>query len=145
VGVYQLVRLVLAGLDERFGWTEGFRFGAQLAALGASILGYALVVWATAVNAHFSQILRIQAERAHAVAAGGPYRWVRHPGYVGSILYELAVPVLLDSSWALIPGLLNSALFVLRTALEDRTLRDDLAGYGDYAQQVKYRLVPRIW
>jgi len=145
VGISQLIRLVVAGLDERFRWTPGFPSLLQSAGLGAGLFGYALVVWATAVNAHFSQIVRIQAERDHTVATGGPYRWVRHPAYVGSIVHELAVPVLLDSWWALIPGVLNAALFVLRTALEDRTLKGRLAGYSAYAQEVPYRLVPGVW
>jgi protein-S-isoprenylcysteine O-methyltransferase Ste14 len=145
VGVSQLIRLVVAGLDERFGWTPGFSPTLQVAGLGAALLGYALVVWATAVNAHFSQIVRIQTERDHTVATGGPYRWVRHPAYASSIVNELAVPLLLDSWWALIPGVLNATLFVVRTALEDRTLKESLAGYAAYAQEVSHRLVPGIW
>jgi protein-S-isoprenylcysteine O-methyltransferase Ste14 len=70
---------------------------------------------------------------------------VRHPAYIGAILYELAVPILLASWWAMIPSGLGAILLVLRTALEDRTLRAELAGYVDYAHQVRYRLLPGIW
>ncbi len=145
IGTSTLARLVIAGLDQRYGWTGDLPLVAQIAALGVILLGYALVVWATASNAFFSQVVRIQSERGHVVASGGPYRWVRHPGYVGMMLFELAVPVLLGSWWAYIPGVLNVALFVLRTALEDRTLRDDLGGYAEYAARVRYRLLPGIW
>ena len=145
VGVSQLARLVIAGLDQRFGWTGGFPLAAQVAAVGISALGYALVVWATGANAYFSQITRIQTEREHSVTSRGPYRWVRHPAYVGSILFELAVPILLDSWWALIPGGLNAVLFAVRTALEDRTLKAELPGYVEYANEVEYRLLPGIW
>ncbi len=145
VGVATLGRLIVAGLDQRYGWSSGIPLAAQIAALVVSALGYALVVWATASNAFFSQIFRIQSERGHTVATGGPYQYVRHPAYVGTILYELAVPVLLASWWALIPGGLNVILFVLRTALEDRTLQAELAGYADYAHKVQYRLLPRVW
>jgi len=145
VGIATLVRLIIAGLDQRYGWTSGIPLAAQIAALVVSALGYSLVVWATASNAFFSQIVRIQSERSHTVATGGPYRFVRHPAYVGTILTELAVPVLLASWWALIPGVLNAVLFVLRTALEDRTLQAELNGYADYACQVRYRLLPGIW
>jgi protein-S-isoprenylcysteine O-methyltransferase Ste14 len=145
IGVTTLVRLVVAGLDQRYGWTGGIPLTVQIAALAVSALGYALVVWATASNAFFSQILRIQSERGHSVATGGPYRYVRHPGYVGTILYELAVPVLLASWWALAIGVLNVALLILRTALEDRTLQAELSGYDEYARQVHYRLLPGIW
>lgn len=145
VGVTTLVRLIVAGLDQRYGWTSGIPMMAQIAGLVVSALGYALVVWATASNAFFSQVVRIQSERSHGVATGGPYRYVRHPAYLGTILYELAVPVLLASWWALIVGVFNAILFILRTALEDRTLQAELTGYDDYASQVGYRLLPGIW
>jgi protein-S-isoprenylcysteine O-methyltransferase Ste14 len=145
IGVTTLVRLIVAGLDQRYGWTTGIPLAAQIVALVVSALGYALVVWATASNAFFSQVVRIQSERDHSVATGGPYRYVRHPGYVGTILYELAVPILLASWWALVIGVLNAILFFVRTALEDRTLRDELTGYDDYAREVHYRLLPRVW
>jgi protein-S-isoprenylcysteine O-methyltransferase Ste14 len=145
IGTSTLARLVIAGLDQRYGWTGDLPLVAQIAALGVILLGYALVVWATASNAFFSQVVCIQSERGHVVASGGPYRWVRHPGYAGMMLFELTVPVLLGSWWAYIPGVLNAALFVLRTALEDRTLRDELGGYAEYAARVRYRLLPGIW
>ena len=76
---------------------------------------------------------------------GGPYRYVRHPAYVGAILFELAVPVLFASWWALIPSGLNVILLILRTAFEDKTLQDELIGYVDYARQVRQRLLPGVW
>lgn len=145
VGLSELARLIIAGLDQRYGWTGGFPIAAQIAALAVCALGYALGVWATASNAFFSQIVRIQTERGHAVATGGPYQYVRHPAYVGTILYQLAMPVLLASWWALIPGGLNAILLVIRTALEDRTLQAELSGYADYARLVRNRLLPGIW
>jgi protein-S-isoprenylcysteine O-methyltransferase Ste14 len=145
VGLLVLARLIVAGLDQRYGWTGGLPLAARIAALVVCALGYALGVWATASNAFFSQIVRIQTERGHTVATGGPYKVVRHPAYVGVILYELATPVLLGSWWALIPGGLNAILLVLRTALEDRTLQAELPGYADYARQVRHRLLPGIW
>jgi protein-S-isoprenylcysteine O-methyltransferase Ste14 len=145
LGLTQLLRYILAGLDQRHGWTGGFPLASQVSALFLCALSYALVVWATASNAFFSQIVRIQSERGHAVAAGGPYRYVRHPAYVGAILYEIAVSVLLASWWALLAGGLNAILLIIRTALEDRTLLGELTGYVDYARKVHYRLIPGIW
>jgi protein-S-isoprenylcysteine O-methyltransferase Ste14 len=145
LGLAQLARYIVAGLDRRYGWTGGLPLVAQIAALAVCALGYTPFVWATAANAFFSQIVRLQPERGHTVVTGGPYRYVRHPAYLGSILVELAVPILLASWWALIPSALNAILLILRTALEDRTLRAELAGYGEYADQVPYRLVPGIW
>jgi protein-S-isoprenylcysteine O-methyltransferase Ste14 len=145
LGLTQLVRYIVAGLDQRYGWTGGFPLAAQMAALTVCVLGYALVVWATASNPFFSQIVRIQSERGHTVATGGPYHYVRHPAYVGAILFELAVPVLLASWWAFIASGLGTILLIIRTTLEDRTLQDELTGYVDYARQVPHRLLPGIW
>ena len=145
LGLIQLARYIIAGLDQRYDWTGGLPAAAQLAALALCVLGYALVVWATASNAFFSQIVRIQSERGHTVVRGGPYRYVRHPAYIGAILFELAVPVLLASWPALIISGLSVLLLILRTALEDRTLQVELIGYAGYARQVRYRLLPGIW
>lgn len=145
LGLIQLARYIIAGLDQRYDWTGGLPAVAQLAALALCVLGYALVVWATASNAFFSQIVRIQSERGHTVVRGGPYRYVRHPAYIGAILFELAVPVLLASWPALIISGLSVLLLILRTALEDRTLQVELIGYAGYARQVRYRLLPGIW
>ncbi len=145
LGLTQLVRYILAGLDQRYGWTGGLPLAAQMASLLLCVLGYALFVWATASNAFFSQIVRIQSERGHTVVTGGPYRFVRHPAYIGAILYELAVPILLNSWWAFIVSSIGAALLILRTALEDHTLQSELIGYADYARQVRYRLFPGIW
>jgi len=141
----QLVRYILAGLDQRYGWTNGFPLPAQIAALIVCVLSYALLIWAMASNTFFSQIVRIQSDRGHVVATGGPYCYVRHPAYVGMIMFELAMPTLLASWWAIIVSGLCAILLVLRTALEDRTLQVELSGYADYARQVRYRLLPGIW
>jgi protein-S-isoprenylcysteine O-methyltransferase Ste14 len=145
VGLLTIVRLVVAGLDHRFGWSTGIGLPLQISAVVISAGAYALVVWATAENAFFSQIVRIQEERGHTVATGGPYRWVRHPAYIASLLNELSTPLLLGSWWALLPGGLAAVLFIQRTAMEDRTLSAELEGYAQYARQVRSRLVPGIW
>jgi protein-S-isoprenylcysteine O-methyltransferase Ste14 len=90
-------------------------------------------------------MVRIQEERGHKVAQSGPYRFVRHPGYVGYILFTLATPICLASLWALIPAGLISALLILRTTLEDKTLLEELPGYKEYTLTVKHRLIPGIW
>jgi protein-S-isoprenylcysteine O-methyltransferase Ste14 len=141
----QLARYILAGLDQRYGWTGSFPLIAQIAAFSVCILSSALFSWAMASNTYFSQIVRIQSEHGHAVASGGPYRYVRHPGYVGMILFELAISTLLASWWAIAAGGLCAVLLVLRTALEDRTLQAELEGYAEYAREVRYRLAPGVW
>jgi protein-S-isoprenylcysteine O-methyltransferase Ste14 len=145
VRLLQAARYIVAGLDFRYGWTGGFPIGIQFAALAVSFLGYAIVPWAVVHNKFFSQIVRIQADRGHAVAAGGPYRFLRHPSYLGMIAFELAIPVMLASWGAIFISLGTVLLIILRTALEDRTLRAELPGYAEYARQVRYRLLPGIW
>ena len=145
VGMLTLARCLLGGFDERYGWTTGIGVSLQIASLVVASLAYGLVLWATAANAYFSQIVRIQEERDHAVARGGPYRFVRHPAYVGTILFELFVPLMLGSWWAFIPGAISAVLFIVRTKLEDRSLIAELPGYQEYAEQVRYRLVPGLW
>lgn len=136
---------VVAGLELRFEWSTGMGLGAHLTGLVLSILGYGLFMWAMAANAFFAEGVRIQEERGHVVCADGPYRVVRHPGYAGALLSILGGPLLLGSWWGLIPAGLAAAGYVLRTALEDRTLLVELDGYTDYAKGTRYRLVPGVW
>jgi len=145
LGLAQLTRYIIAGLDHRYGWTGNYSLAAQLAALTICALGYSLFVWATASNPFFSQTVRIQSERGHRVATGGPYRYVRHPGYLGATVFELASPILLASWWCLIAGGVGAVLLILRTALEDRALQAELNGYDEYARHVRYRLLPGVW
>jgi protein-S-isoprenylcysteine O-methyltransferase Ste14 len=144
-GVMPFISWILAGLDVRFGWTGLLPIAYHLIGLVGSILGYGLFLWAMASNAYFSEGVRIQEERGHSVATGGPYRYVRHPGYSGAILAVLSTPLLLGSLWAMIPSIVSAALYVVRTYLEDKTLLVELPGYDQYTQQTRYRLLPRIW
>jgi protein-S-isoprenylcysteine O-methyltransferase Ste14 len=109
------------------------------------VLAYGLVVWATAANAFFSQIVRLQPERQQVVVEDGPYHFIRHPAYLGAIVYELAVAILLTSWGALLIGILTTGLLILRTAFEDAALRQELPGYREYSEKVKSRLIPGIW
>lgn len=144
-GVLMIGSWIVAGLDYRWGWTDPLPLVVHLAGLLFTILGYGLFLWAMASNAFFAEGVRIQTERGHSVAKGGPYRFVRHPGYVGVIMAHLATPFLLGSLWALIPSALLAGLFVLRTSLEDKMLTAELAGYEAYAQETRYRLLPGVW
>jgi protein-S-isoprenylcysteine O-methyltransferase Ste14 len=140
-----LTSYVVAGLDVRFGWKPELALAVQIAALGVGLLGVSLIVWAMAANRYAAVYARIQKERGHTVTTTGPYRFVRHPFYVGTITFSLAVPLLLGSPWALIPGGIAALLFIAKTAAEDRMLREGLEGYREYAERVRYRLLLGIW
>jgi len=144
-GIAQLAKYIVAGLDYRYGWSAGISMTAQILALVGCALSYALMNWAVASNAYFTKVVRVQRDRGHTVATGGPYCYVRHPGYVGTILFELLSPVVLGSWWTLIAGMLGAAVMVVRTAKEDRLLQEQLDGYAAYARGVRYRLVPGLW
>ncbi len=137
--------LVISGLDMRFGWTKSLPLAVQILALVIGLLGYGLIAWAVASNRFATVYVRIQEERGHTVATAGPYRFVRHPFYVGAITITLAMPLVLGSLWALVSAVCGALLMTVKTALEDRMLQKELDGYREYAQRVRYRLAPGIW
>jgi len=145
IGVLTLGALVVIGLDARFGWSPRLAWVIQVVALVFFALAQGLFSWAMASNVFFSGAVRIQIDRDHTVATGGPYQYVRHPGYVGYITSWIATSLALGSLWGLIPAGLVMCLMVARTALEDRTLLEELDGYREYATRVRYRLLPGVW
>jgi protein-S-isoprenylcysteine O-methyltransferase Ste14 len=144
-GLPTLALPIVAGLDERFAWSPPLGLAVHLLGLAVYVLGQGLFSWAMASNKYFSTLVRIQMDRGQTVATGGPYRYVRHPGYTGYSVFSLGTSLALGSLWALIPAGLTACLLVVRTALEDRTLQEELAGYREYARRVRYRLLPGIW
>lgn len=144
-GVMTLAKYIVAGLDLRYSWSTPLPLWVKVGALVVAALAYALVTWAMVTNAFFALANRIQSDRGHMVVTNGPYRIVRHPGYTGSILFELATPIMLGSWWALIPGVVSALVMVIRTALEDRSLQRELPGYTQFTQQTRFLLVPGIW
>ena len=137
--------VIVAGLDHRFGWSPGFPLWLMLIGIFLIALGYAFSVWAFVENRFFSSVVRIQKERGHVVCDSGPYRIVRHPGYAGNILALPGIVLALSSLWTLIPVAVALVIIVIRTALEDRTLQEELPGYQEYARRVRYRLFPGIY
>jgi len=146
-GILTLVEVVVGVLDTaRFRWTNPpvppvtYLFGYVVLLIAAI-----LIVWAMLSNNYFSTVVRIQKERGHTVATRGPYASVRHPGYVGIILASFGLALTFGSLWALIPAAFICGLFIVRTALEDATLKKELPGYRAYAKNVPYRLVAGVW
>lgn len=136
---------LVVGLDARFGWSPVLGSEINLVALLVLVAGFTISSYALIENGFFSGVVRIQRERGHHLVSGGPYRWVRHPGYAGALLVYLATPLFLDSLWAILPVIWLMIILVIRTALEDNFLKEELAGYREYTQEVRYRLVPGIW
>ncbi len=139
-----LAQYVVAGLDARFGWTD---VPLALEVLGGAgfLASMAGIFWAMASNPFLATTVRIRADGSHRVASTGPYRVVRHPMYAVNVWFLWVAGLLLDSWWTLLCSVIGAALFVVRTALEDRALRDGLDGYREYAARVRYRLVPGVW
>ncbi len=137
--------VIVAGLDHRFNWSPEFPLWLILIGIILISLGYAFASWALAENRFFSGVVRIQTDRGHVVCDSGPYQFVRHPGYAGNMLALFGIVLALGSVWTLIPAVLASIITVIRTALEDQTLNEELPGYRDYAQRVRYRLIPAIY
>jgi protein-S-isoprenylcysteine O-methyltransferase Ste14 len=142
-GLLPFIAFIIAALDIRFGWSASMSLALHLVGMVGFGLGWGLILWATYSNAFFATTVRLQAEQT--VQTGGPYQFVRHPGYVGAILYQLVTPFLLGSWWALMPMILSVPFLIVRTALEDRILHEELNGYQEYAQDVSYRLLPGVW
>jgi protein-S-isoprenylcysteine O-methyltransferase Ste14 len=136
---------ILSGIDYRYSWSPETPMWLLIISAGFVFSGGLLSLWAMASNKFFIGMVRIQKERGHSVITSGPYQYIRHPGYLGGLLYIFFTPIMLGSVWALIPAVLTCGVVVLRTYLEDNTLKDELAGYLEYSQVVRSRLLPGIW
>ena len=116
-----------------------------LVGLVVFVSGWMFFTWCSFANPFFEAMVRIQTEEGHCVIDSGPYAIIRHPGYVGFIATFLSTPLLLPSVWIYIVSFVLALTFVIRTALEDRTLQAELAGYPEYASRVRFRLIPGVW
>lgn len=136
---------VVAGLDVAFDLSPSLAPAARLAGLVGLVAGIWISTMASVVNPYFYAVEQIEADRGHAIISTGPYGWVRHPGYAGTILAYLATPLLLEALWAFLPAFFLGLLALARAVVEDRTLRATMPGYGEYAERVRYGLVPGLW
>ncbi|MHA1267488.1 MAG: methyltransferase family protein [Candidatus Helarchaeota archaeon] len=135
---------VIAGLDAvRFRWSD-IPYSLNLIGGVIFVIACGLGVWAMSANSHFEMTVFIEQE-TQQICSSGPYKIIRHPGYAAEIIAILCTPLVLGSWYSFIPSVALSSLFVVRTALEDRTLQQELSGYTTYAKQTKYRLIPFIW
>jgi Putative protein-S-isoprenylcysteine methyltransferase len=138
--------LVISILDGgRYDWEPQIPILVVIIGVVVYTIGQIIILWAKKVNKFFSIVVRIQKDRGQTVCKDGPYRFVRHPGYLGGLLYIIVTPFVLASFWGLIPAVIAVVLLFIRTYLEDKTLQRELEGYTDYTNEARYRLLPGIW
>lgn len=140
-----LLLYLFSGLDYRFGWTGSVNIIINIIGLVFVFSGSILFTWSMVSNRFFSTLVRLQYDRHHEVATKGPYRIIRHPGYVGYMMMSIGTPIALGTLWGLPFSGFTCLLLLIRTALEDDTLKKELKGYAEYTERVKYRLIPLIW
>lgn len=135
--------MVVSGLDAvRYGWST-MPLWITLLGLVMIIMASYLSFWAMAVNSYFECTVLVRENQQ--VCKSGPYRFVRHPGYAAGIVSFLAAPLILGSWWGLVPSAMLVIMLVVRTAMEDRTLKKELPGYREYTRTTRYRLIPGVW
>ncbi|MBS3797591.1 isoprenylcysteine carboxylmethyltransferase family protein [Pseudoalteromonas sp. BDTF-M6] len=137
--------IIVAGLDHRYQWSSEFPLWLNWLGFMLVALGYGIATWALVENRFFISVVRIQTERGHVVCDTGPYRFIRHPGYAGSVLALFGIVLALDSLWTLLPTAFATVITLIRTQLEDTALHKELPGYSEYARRVKYRLFPGVF
>jgi len=144
--VFALATFLVAGLDGgRFRWSGEIPAAVIVTAILFYLLSNLLSGWVMLTNPYSSSEARIQSERGQQVITAGPYRFIRHPMYLVAVIIWPVTPLILESWWAVIPAVLTVLVMVIRTAFEDRMLIDELSGYAEYAQQIRFRLIPGIW
>jgi protein-S-isoprenylcysteine O-methyltransferase Ste14 len=144
LGIGGGLTLVVAGLDALLGWSPSFGSPVKVISLVFLLAGHVLTSYALINNRYFSEMVRLQTERGHQVVSSGPNKWVRHPGYAGTLLTYLATPFFLDSSEVTLPILCTVIVMVVRTFLEDRFLQRELTGCREYTLRMRYCLPPGV-
>lgn len=142
VGFLFMATLAIAGLGIRFGWPE-LPLAVKALGFAGIVFAFAVIFWVFRENTYVSRVVEVK--KGQTVITTGPYRYVRHPMYVGAIAFFLCVPLALGSFYALIPASVTAIFMIIRTHLEDRTLQKELKGYKEYAKKTRYRLLPWIW
>lgn len=136
---------IVSGLNARLQWEPSVPLEFQVLALVVACSGSLLTLLAMTVNRYFYSVLRVMPEKGHTACNSGPYRLVRHPGYLGAVLFNVATPLMLGSAWALVPAVITIVVIMIRTQLEDIALQRGLNGYVRYIKKTGYRLFPGIW
>lgn len=109
------------------------------------VFSSAFSIWAMSENQYFEATSRIQTDRGQVVCSSGPYRFIRHPGYLSILLWCISVPLIFGSVYTIMPVICVFVIIVIRTYLEDNMLKKELPGYIEYSNRVRYRLIPFIF
>ena len=141
-GLMFIAGFVVAGLDFRFGWSVMPRAVTVVAAV-LFLLAYLLYAEVMRENAYLSRTIKV--EEGQTLVSTGLYGIVRHPMYMATLLLFLVMPLVLGSWWALIPFAFYPAIIISRLKDEEELLTRELAGYEEYKEKVKYRIIPFIW
>lgn len=141
-GLMFIAGFVVAGLDFRFGWSNMPQAVTVVASV-LFLLAYLLYAEVMRENAYLSRTIKV--EEGQTVVSTGLYGIVRHPMYMATLLLFLVMPLVLGSWWALIPFAFYPAIIISRLKDEEELLTRELAGYAEYKEKVRYRIIPFIW
>jgi protein-S-isoprenylcysteine O-methyltransferase Ste14 len=141
-----IAMFIIAGLDSgRYHWSPGFHWSIYLIGIFLTVSGQLLFLIAQKQNKFFSSTVRIQTDREHTVCETGLYKIVRHPAYLGSVIQAMGFPLLFGSLWSIFPVVFMIILHLIRTSMEDNTLKNELKGYVEYSNKTHYRIIPYVW
>ncbi|MEA2830204.1 MAG: hypothetical protein QOF22_952 [Bradyrhizobium sp.] len=143
-GLVALLWFVAIGLDKRL-HASNIAVPVQTLGLAMLLVSTGFVMWVMRENSFASPVVKLQTERGHRVVSSGPYAFVRHPMYSGSVLFFVGAPLLLGSWWGVAMSPLFTVLFTIRAKIEERALIAGLPGYADYTKRVRFRLLPGLW
>ena len=142
MGLMFVLGFVVSALDFRFGWSSVPTWLVILASV-LFIIGYLGYAEVLRENAYLSRTVEVQ--DGQTVVSTGLYGIVRHPMYLATLFMFLPLPLILGSLWGLVPMAAYLPLIIARIVNEEKILSDELMGYTEYKQKVKYRLIPFIW
>ena len=141
-----IIMYIIAGLDSgRFHWSPDFHWSVYIPGIILTFGGQLLFLIAQKQNKFFSSTVRIQTDRGHTVCDTGLYKVVRHPAYLGSIIQAIGFPLLFGSLWSIIPVFILIVFLLVRTQLEDNTLKNELKGYIEYSHKTRHKIIPYLW
>ncbi len=136
--IYLIAGLETSAAPQKLGWVFGVGIALQL-------LAFLLSLWAVRVNPFLESVSRVQKDRCQSVCQCGPYGTIRHPTYAAILIWCVGVSMVFETKYTALTAVVIALITILRTALEDRMLKQGLSGYEEYTKQVRYRLIPYIW